>query len=187
MLKLYKKEPDGSLSYAEYWIDRDEVVLHFGKVGELGEKEVKSLNSESEYREEFMKLYTSKGYDEVLEQDYYWVIIQYPIKEKFGNKKDFELIDKVSAVLNEELGWKGLGEVDGNDIGLTSNPTKEQFALNIFCIVVDEQQGISVIQKILKKKRLEYKGMKIASRRNTDDSEYKLKYSTKKGDFEFYE
>ncbi|EAF5787324.1 hypothetical protein AF454_15880, partial [Listeria monocytogenes] len=100
-------------------------------------------------------------------------------------KRDIWLKDRVTDVLNDDLGWKGLGIVDGFDIGQTANPNK-QFALNIFCVVVDEEIGIKVIKSALRNNNCDYTRVKIASRTFSDDAEYTLNFSAKKKDVTFY-
>ncbi|OET37894.1 hypothetical protein AJL15_02865 [Listeria monocytogenes] len=84
------------------------------------------------------------------------------------------------------MDWKGLGIVDGFDIGQTANPNK-QFALNILCVVVDEEIGIKVIKSALRNNNCDYTRVKIASRPFLDDAEYALKFSAKKNDLDFYD
>ncbi|NMI07108.1 hypothetical protein HF638_24255 [Paenibacillus sp. SZ31] len=106
------------------------------------------------------------------------------MKSMAGSKRDLWLKDKASEALISELGWKGLGVVDGHDMGKTANPVTA-FALNIYCYVVDEKLGIQAIKRVLKETRLDYTRIKIASRELENDGEYVLKYSAKK-DQEFY-
>lgn len=101
-----------------------------------------------------------------------------------GSKRDLWLKDKATEALTNELGWKGLGFVDGHDMGKTANPGP-QYALNIYCFVMDEELGIQAIKRVLKETRLDYTRIKIASRELNSDGEYVLKYSAKKG-LEFY-
>ena len=190
MLKLYRKEQDGSLSYAEYWIDHDEAIIHCGKVGYQGHTEriedyLSKFAGEEEFKAGFIKRFLPQGFNEITQQDTYWILVQYPLKSLQGSKRDLWLKDRATDVLNVELGWKGLGHVDGFDMGRTSNPDK-QFALNIFCIVVDEEKSIAVIKSALRKYGCDYTKIKIASRPASDNTIYTLKYSAKKNDFRFF-
>lgn len=185
MLKLYKNESNQTLSYAEYWITNETAVIHTGKAGKIGTIEEVPVSDASEFENSFIKKYSAEGYYKIPEQECFWIVVQFPVKSLTGNKRDSWLKDKVCEVLDEELGWKGLGHVDGFDIGLTMNP-KKQFALNIYCIAVDEVLGIAAIKRALREYRLDYTKVKIASRKNTEDSQYALKYSAKKTDLEFY-
>ncbi|RAW18507.1 hypothetical protein DC345_03970 [Paenibacillus taichungensis] len=112
------------------------------------------------------------------------LLVQYPMKSMAGNKRDLWLKDKASETLTSELGWKGLGFVDGHDMGKTANPVA-QYALNIYCFVVDEKLGIQTIKRVLRETRLDHTRIKIASRKLNSDGEYVLRHSAKK-DLEFY-
>lgn len=187
MLTLYKKEPDGKLLYAEYWIEEGQVVEHIGTVGTHGttsRADLPETYNHEEFKIDFLKRFTDQGYEQASKQDGYIMLIQYPMKSIAGCKRDLWLKDKASEALTSELGWKGLGVVDGHDMGKTANPVTE-FALNIYCYVVDEKLGIQAIKRVLKETRLDYTRIKIASRERSSNEEYVLKYSAKK-DQEFY-
>ncbi|MEC0124416.1 hypothetical protein [Paenibacillus pabuli] len=192
MLTLYKKEPDGRLLYAEYWIEESqviEVVEHIGTVGTSGTTKRMDFpgvyDDKDEFKIDFLKRYTGQGYEQASEQDGYMLLVQYPIKSMAGSKRDLWLKDKAYEVLTSELGWRGLGFVDGHDMGKTANPVT-QYAMNIYCFVMDEKLGIQAIKRVLREMRLDYTRIKIASReRKNIDGEYVLKHSAKK-DLEFY-
>lgn len=188
MVTLYKKEPDGKLLYAEYWIEEGQVVEHIGTVGTHGTTSRADLpetyNHEDEFKSDFLKRFSDQGYEEASQQYSYVLLIQYPMKSMTGTKRDLWLKDKASEALISELGWRGLGIVDGHDMGKTANPITE-FALNIYCYVVDEKLGIQTIKRVLKETRLDYTRIKIASRELKNDGEYILKYAAKKAQ-EFY-
>lgn len=189
MIKLYKKEQDGKLLYAEYWLEESQVVEHTGTVGTHGTTSriefPGAFSNEDEFRRDFMDRYHAEGYQAPWEDDGYMLIVQYPMKSMAGSKRDLWLKDKASEALQNELGWRGLGDVDGYDMGKTANPVT-QYALNIYCFVIDEDLGIQAVKRVLRDSRLDYTQIKIASRRLEGDGDYILKYSAKKNDLEFY-
>ncbi|PQP81969.1 hypothetical protein C0Q44_20110 [Paenibacillus sp. PCH8] len=188
MLTLYKNEPNGKVLYAEYWMEEGQVVEHTGTVGTYGTTTKSDFPvaycNEDEFKSDFLKRFIDQGYEQASNQYAYILLVQYPMKSISGSKRDLWLKDKASEALIGELGWKGLGVVDGHDMGKTANPITE-FALNIYCYVVDEKLGIQAIKRVLKETRLDYTRIKIASRELNNDKEYVLKYSAKK-DQEFY-
>ncbi len=189
VIKLYKKEQDGKLLYVEYWHEEGQVVEHVGTVGTRGTTSRIDFpgiySSEDEFRRDFMDKYHAKGYQAPWEDDGYMLIVQYPMKSMAGSKRDQWLKDKASEALQNELGWLGLGDVDGYDMGKTASPVP-QYALNIYCFVIDEELGIQAVKRVLRESRLDYTQIKIASRRLEGDGDYILKYSAKKNELEFY-
>lgn len=188
MLKLYKKEQKDTY-YAEYWIDGEQAIIHYGKIGHIRQTEkienyLKSYKDEASFQAEFVQRFHSQGFIQISEEKF-WILIQYPMKSLKGTKRDVWLKDRVTKILNSDLGWKGLGHVDGYDMGKTSNPQK-QFALNIFCVVVDEAKGIKAIKSALRNNTCDFTNVKIAARPFSDDIEYTLKFSAKKKDLDFY-
>lgn len=111
------------------------------------------------------------GFVEINDNNRFWIVVQYPLKSEFGNKRDLWLRDKVQDYLRNHLGWRGLGDVDGFDIGNKK--------LNIFCLVVDEDKAVSSIKTCLKEYRLDLTHARIAARKY-DEEEFRLKYSHKK-------
>jgi hypothetical protein len=124
-----------------------------------------------------------KGYAPIPEEQQYWLVLQWPMKTLTGNAHNRGMRDRATALLNEHLGWLGLGHVDGFDMGKTSNP-KEEFALNIFCLVVDEEIAVQSIVETLPL-QLDCSRLKLAMR-GYDDETFTLKYSAKKDDTSFY-
>lgn len=126
--------------YAEYWINNDKAIVHYGKIGKVGEKEAPpqlsgKYESKAAFHEAFINRFVPQGYSENPPNENFWILIQYPLKSLTGTKRDIWLKNRVKDVLNDDLGWKGLGGVDGFDIGQIANPNK-QLALNIFCVVL---------------------------------------------------
>ena len=188
MSKLYKLDKEGKLLYAECWFDGKTFMLNTGTIGSLGESEFyacpKDFKTELEFNNYFLDKFGSEGYKEIPDEDMYWIVVQYPIKTIFGNKYNLLFKDKVVNLLDEQFEWKGLGIVDGFDIGKSSSP-KNECVLNIFTLSVDEIIGVEVIKNALKINNLKYNKVKIATRKVTDD-DYVLKYPTNKKDKDFY-
>ncbi|PWB24671.1 hypothetical protein [Flavobacterium sp. HTF] len=188
MKKLYKFDKD-ELWYAEYWIsDLKKVIIHTGKVGTKGTTEELDFSNfdqnDKKLDDFFQDRFRKMGFNEFHSDNLYWLVVQYKMKSLKGNTRDYWLRDKATDYLNDELGWKGLGHVDGFDMGKTITDSKK-FVLNIFCVVVNEELGINAIKRCLKEYRLDYTQIKIASRKYSFDGQYKLKYSAKKNDQTF--
>jgi len=185
MKKLYKEDDQGNLLYAEYWINPEkQVIIHTGKVGKEGVTEELEFDSEETSLKYFLDRFEPKGYQAFSKDDKTYLVVQFPMKSLKGNKRDHWLKEKVMEYLNEELGWRGLGHVDGFDMGEMINLPKS-YALNIFSEVVDEEKGIAAIKRCLRTYRLDYTRIKIASRPLLSNTTFKLKYSAKKKDQTF--
>ena len=184
MVKLYRRDTDKIL-YAECWPDGEEVydhiVVHTGVVGDAGEVEHEAFSGTvDDYRAflmDFRMKYGQLRYDEWPPEDMTWIAIQFPAAPVDMNRDGFEaapedmaLRDLATELLNEALGWTGLGAVDGWEIGRTyGDPTK--FVLNLFCPVVDGSMGLQVVQQTLSDNLDEeqYGQMKLAVRMAGED------------------
>ncbi|GGD99133.1 hypothetical protein [Paenibacillus nasutitermitis] len=110
----------------------------------------------------------------------FWLVVQYPLKSAAGSQRDHWLRDKVMEYLEIALTDANLGYVDGFDLGkCISDPKK--YALNIFCVITDEEQSIALVKRILRDSRLDYTRIKIATLPDGKEEPYTLKYSYKKG------
>ena len=74
-----------------------------------------------------------------------------------------------------------LGHVDGFDMGTCMSDPKK-YALNIFCVVTEEERGIALVKRVIKESRLDYTRIKMATMPYGKEEEtYTLKYAYKKG------
>lgn len=114
----------------------------------------------------------------------FWLVIQYPLKSAKGTQRDCWLRDKVMEYLEVSLAGAGLGYVDGYDMGkCISNP--KQYALNIFCVVTEEERSIALIKKVLRESWLDYTRVKIATMPYGQEQAYTLRFAYKKGVVDF--
>jgi hypothetical protein len=182
MIKLYKRE-DNCILYAECWVHKNVATIHLGTVGDTGQSQKIACDDETIFMYTFQRKYAMQSYTQWPEEQNHWVVLQWPMKTLLGSAYNRGMRDKATAILNELLGWRGLGLVDGFDMGRTFNP-KEEFALNIFCVVVDSEIAIKCIVDSLPT-QLNCSRLKIASRTNSEDI-YTLKYCAKEKENWFY-
>ncbi|GBG07367.1 hypothetical protein PAT3040_01915 [Paenibacillus agaridevorans] len=114
----------------------------------------------------------------------FWLVVQYPLKSEKGSQRDNWLRDKVMEYLDISLADANLGCVDGFDMGkCISDPKK--YALNIFCIITEEERSIALVKRVLRDSRLDYTRIKIATMPYGELGTYTLKYAYKKGITDF--
>lgn len=126
MIKLYKRDFN-NLLYWEAWENDGVYFIHWGEVGSKGNnREVRNsfLRKAFSIVSKEEKAKRVEGYSEI--EDLQTVMIQYKIVG-FGNRNDLDKRYKVEELMNECLGWTGLGHCDGGDIG--------SGAINIFCLI----------------------------------------------------
>lgn len=114
----------------------------------------------------------------------FWLVVQYPLKSTKGSQRDHWLKDKVMECLEISLADANLGYVDGFDMGnRISDPKK--YALNIFCVVKEEERSIALVKRVLRESRLDFTRIKIATMPYGKEDTYTLKYAAKKGVTDF--
>jgi hypothetical protein len=158
MIKLYKNTSTGLL-YWETWEHEGTHTVHWGKVGEIGEdrlvRDSSQGNAKKAVQQEILAR-RKEGYAEI--EDLHTLVIQYRL-DNWGNESDLERRYRVEDLMNECLGWTGLGHCDGGDIGSGT--------INIFCLVVDPHVAIAPIVADLEKHG-ELAGATIAVEKDDD-------------------
>lgn len=168
MRKLYKRD-QGRLLYRECWVEAGATTVHHGVVGRRGAVERGELAvSEAAFERAFVRESRDLGYAPIPTSEMFSLVVQFPMKSAMGNKRDRWLLETVSKHLDEELGWRGLGHVDGNDFGSGE--------LNVFSWVVDDVLGADAAKARLRASRLDLARARIATRRRGED-QYVLRYS----------
>ncbi|MGG3280259.1 hypothetical protein [Paenibacillus solani] len=114
----------------------------------------------------------------------FWLVVQYPLKSEKGSQRDHWLKEKVMEYLEISLADADLGYVDGFDMGRSTSDQKK-YALNIFCVVNEEERGIALVKKVLRESRLDHTRIKIATMPYGKEETYTLKYAHKKGVTDF--
>lgn len=135
MLKLYKKSKDGT-QYWEAWDADGEVMVHWGTLGDRGQTQAIKLESgkrASAIIRRESNAPRQEGYKSIPISRLARIVIQFPI-EGMGTPQDLDKRVQVENLMNECLGWKGLGHCDGGDIGSGT--------INIFCFVVDAAAAV---------------------------------------------
>ncbi|HQU90865.1 MAG TPA: hypothetical protein PLK77_01135 [Pyrinomonadaceae bacterium] len=143
MLKLYKYTDD-QLHYWETW-EQDEkaAIIHWGVVGEKGQKETIRSGILSPFHNKVQKLVDQKiedGYRPIDDDELFTLLIEYAI-EGMGTPEDLDKRHKLEDRMNETLGWTGLGHCDGGSIGSGT--------MEVCCFVVDFEIAKQVIEKDL--------------------------------------
>jgi len=114
----------------------------------------------------------------------FWLVLQYPLKSAKGSQRDQWLRDKVVEYLEISLEEARLGYVEGFDMGkCISDPQK--YALNIFCVITEEERSIDLVKRVIRESRLDYTRIKIATMPYGNKDTYTLRYAYKKGVTDF--
>lgn len=158
MVKLYK-DINGTTHYFEMWIDEEDTLTsHEGILGDIGETETYSDESENDYlppriaMAKAIKTYEDNGYAERLNLTE--LIVQYPIENNNNPLAAQEQLEAVEACLNNCLGWTGNGHCDGGDIAYN--------IATFFCYVVNKDIASETIVDALEQDNFILAGLKIA-------------------------
>jgi len=126
MIKLYRATERGT-EYWEAWATANEITIHWGKLGEEGKNReipiTPGVNPNDTIKAE-AKPIRAAGFRPLKPSQLCSIVIQYKIDDH-GSTADLDKRVAVEDLMNERLGWTGLGHCDGGDIGSGT--------MNIFC------------------------------------------------------
>lgn len=144
MVRFYKRIQD-QWFYKECWQDGDRVIFHHGVVGNEGKVDSEPCLDFSAYYNSFKRKYEKQGYSEFSPDHAETIVLKYALK----SSEEAESITKsVISLLNERLGWLGLGYVDGYDADVKRSIFRKP-KLQVFCIVIDGNLAAKIIPSAL--------------------------------------
>lgn len=119
VIKLYKRVDATRLHFHEAWIQEDDVVEHWGAVGDRGASRRHRLDPSKDERatlEAVLASASTKGFAPIPIEEHRVLLVEYAV-QGMGTVVDLEKRHAVEDRLNELLGWTGLGHCDGGSIG----------------------------------------------------------------------
>jgi hypothetical protein len=143
MLKLYKFSNEKK-EYWETWENEDDShTVHWGELGTTGQsKTVKSTlikKAEVLIKKEIDGM-LAQDFQPIDDEDHATLLIEYAV-DGMGTTKDVEKRHRLQDMMNETLGWTGLGVCDGGSIGSGT--------MEVCNYVVDFEIAKAVIAKAL--------------------------------------
>ena len=144
MQKLYK-QIDGRLHYREAWAEPENrvIVEHWGLVGEKGNARSHPLSPESDEDDAIATVLQDSardGFSSFDANEMRILLVEYSI-DGMGTRADVEKRHALEDLLNETLGWTGLGHCDGGSMGSGT--------MEVCCSVVDFEIARELISDTL--------------------------------------
>ncbi|MEJ1091278.1 hypothetical protein [Microbacterium istanbulense] len=195
VIKTYRRDDEGALHYLEAWRDGGVFTIHEGKVGTKGSTVRKVIRNRTshykptytEYVATFRERAAAEGYREIPEDEQSWVVLQiWTHSDDLSHPDDASAFADAAGLLDEQLGWWGVGHCDGSDVGgePPAGSGSDGTVLNFFCPVVDVPIGVAALRRVARQLKLSQRWV-IGARDPGDESEYYLAYSSRKRDREF--
>ena len=139
MIKLYKATPGGVL-YHEAWSADLTITEHWGKLGESGstrDHDLSEVDDPNDALEEVLAPVRATGFTELDDEELRLLLIEYRI-HGMGSAADLSKRRALEDRMNEVLGWVGLGQCEGGNIGYGT--------MEVCCLVVDFELARRVIE-----------------------------------------
>lgn len=194
VIKTYRRDESGVLYFREAWKDGSLLIINEGKVGSKGKRSHRGTRGRALYRQElptmpqrikeFRAETAASGYLEASDDALGWVVLQcWTHSHDLSHRDDARLFDQGQDALNEYLGVRGVGHLDGYDIGGKA-PAEYELdgtVLNLFCRAIDTGLGVKVVRGFARDFGLSQMYI-VASREPGADSPYVLAWSPRARD-----
>lgn len=198
VIKTYRRDDAGQLHYREMWDVSGGALVHQGKVGQTGRSRTHTTVKDTrtggaltakQFRARFVEQAAADGYALFPQEQHAWVVLQcWLFSADLSHPCDDWIMTDGHQALDEHLGWRGLGHLDGNDIGGACprpGPGYDGPKLNLFCKVVDGPLGVRALRGFVRTYNLP-SAYVIGLREPGDEADYTLAYSPRKTDTEFF-
>ncbi|MGA7323102.1 MAG: hypothetical protein WBX25_01140 [Rhodomicrobium sp.] len=142
LFKLYRRI-DGRLHYREAWAREKEVFEHWGECGTRGQVRHHPILDDSQAQKLLRNLQKEArlaDYRPIPPSRHQTLVVEYQI-DGFGDAKDLTFRHAAEDLLDNHLGWLGLGHCDG---GSTGGNTME-----VFCKVADFDAAKAALERDL--------------------------------------
>lgn len=189
LIKTYRRDDEGVLHYREAWKADGGVVVHQGRVGLVGRSRVHRAPDPKRFGERFLEQAAADGYRPLPDEERSWAVLQcWLFSADLSHPDDDWIMGEGHDQLDEYLGWRGLGHLDGNDIGGSAPEPYSDLEgpkLNLFCPVVDGPLAVKALRGFVRKFRRPSLYV-IGLRAPGEESDYELAYSPRRTDTAFH-
>ena len=144
MRKLYKQLETGELAYHEAWVSGSQVLEHWGIVGTRGERKGHRkwfFRSERSSIDRVLRGASADGYQPFEQERMPYLLVEYGIGST-GEEESLNKRYRLQELLDELLGWTGIGHCDGGSIGSGT--------MEACCVVVDFDLAKRVVEEALR-------------------------------------
>jgi hypothetical protein len=173
-LRVYRRRADGTLEFREAWHDDDasQFVVNHGPVGHVSTSQatddVDAAAGEA-LLVAFASQCTEDGYEEIPDSEQHRIAAQFALKSQDGTERDRFLERQAVGALTAHLAWRGLGTVEGSEIGSGK--------LTIFARCVDVNKAVAAVKTCLREATSDFTKLSIAVAAPEAPDDFKLKHA----------
>ncbi|WP_422936414.1 hypothetical protein [Sinomonas sp. P47F7] len=173
-LRAYRRRDDGTLEFREAWHDDEaaQFVVNHGPVGHLSTSNATD-DVDAAASEELLAAFAAQcaedGFAEIPEAEQHRVVAQFALKSQDGTERDRFLERQAVGALAAHLAWRGLGTVEGSEIG--------RGRLTIFTRCVDVNRAVAAVKTCVREATSDFTKLSIAVAAPEAPDEFKLKHA----------
>ncbi|WP_427017243.1 hypothetical protein ACQCSX_00815 [Pseudarthrobacter sp. P1] len=200
IIRLYKKDDDGALSFREAWVDSPDAeeaaadgssagaaddgvwfVINHGPVGYQSTTKETSVDTVEE-AEALLAAFgiqcAEDGFAEVPLADQSWVVAQFALKTAAGSERDKFLERKATEAITSYFAWRGIGIVDRSEFVAGEHGTGK---LNIYCLSPDAAKAVAGIKIAIREAKQDFTKLSVGVAPYNDLAAIKGKHAPKPG------
>ena len=173
-LRVYRRRDDRTLEFREAWHDDDaaQFVVNRGTVGHVSTSEATD-DVDAAAGEALLAAFAAQcsedGFAEIPESEQHRVVAQFALKSEAGTERDRFLERQSVGALTAHLAWRGLGTVEGSEIGGGK--------LTIFTRCVDANTAVAAVKTCLREATADFTKISIAVAPPDAPDAFKLKHA----------
>ena len=173
-LCVYRRRDYGTLEFREAWHDDDaaQFVVNHGAVGHVSTTEATD-DVDAAAAEALLAAFAAQcgedGYAEIPDAEQHRVVAQFALKSQDGTERDRFLERQAVGALSAHLAWRGLGTVEGSEIG--------GGRLTIFTRCVDANKAVAAVKSCLREATSDFTKLSIAVAGPDAPDAFKLKHA----------
>lgn len=188
IVRMYKKDDAGALSFREAWVDAggteetDEAaaiffVVNHGAVGHLStskEVTVETLEEAEAMLVAFAEQCAEDGYAVLAREDQTLVVAQFALKNDRVSDRDKHLAFRVKESLTSHLAWRGSGVLEKMEFTAAGHGLGK---LNVYIVAPDPARAVANIKVCIREEKLDFTKLTVATGPIEDPSSLRAKHS----------
>jgi len=194
IVRMYKTDDDGTLVFREAWVDLPSAdstdgtgpdedngiyfVVNHGTVGHQSTSKDAPVESAEEAEgmlAAFEEQCVEDGYAAVPQEDQWWVVAQFALKNARVTDRDKYLEQKAKESLTAHLAWRGSGTVEKTEFVDGPHGTGK---LNIYCLAPDAAKAVAGIKVCIREAKLDFTKLSIGVAPFSELDAIKLKHGS---------
>ncbi|MFQ4149342.1 hypothetical protein AAGW05_11665 [Arthrobacter sp. LAPM80] len=190
IVRLYKKNDDGTMVFREAWVDAGGAgeteqsetpeiffVINHGTVGHIStskDAQVETLEEAEGMLAAFAEQGLADGFAELAREEQTLVVAQFALKSDRVSDRDKHLAQRAKDALTPHLAWRGSGVLEKLEFTSAGHGLGK---LNVYIVAPDAARAVANIKVCIREEKLDFTKLTVAVGPIGDPSALRAKHS----------